>query len=209
MKKYFADRVDFRLGRETELFLQRQDDLLRRLDKHPNTRGALDLGLAGDLNGLPGLRKLAEAKQVRAMWIAFHPQMVGEDAPEIIEGLRQLIGALEFSVVSTTHDFDWAKKASILLPMASWAEENGTYTNYAGRVQRTNRAVMPVGEAQPLHVMMSELLSLAEVQVSTDPSAIFEWMSREVPAYKDMDYDTIGLLGMAPAQPAPAQEVMG
>jgi NADH-quinone oxidoreductase subunit G len=209
MKKYFGGRLDFRLGKETELYLQRQDDLLRRLDKHANTRGALDLGLAGDLNGLSGLLKLAESKQVRGMWIAFHPQMVGDDAPEIIESLRRLISALEFSVVSTTHDFEWARQASVLLPAASWGEEKGTYTNYAGRVQITNRAVMPVGDAQPLHVLMSELLRLAGIQVSTDPAAIFEWMSREIPAYKDMDYDTIGLLGITPAQPEPAQEVMG
>jgi NADH-quinone oxidoreductase subunit G len=209
MKKYFNGRVDFRLGKETELYLQRQDDLLRRLDKHPNTRGALDLGLAGDLNGLAGLRKLAEAKTVRAMWIAFHPQMVDEDAPEIIENLRRLIGALEFSVVSTTHDFDWARQATVRLPVASWAEEKGTFTNYAGRIQITNRAVMPVGDSQPLHAMMADLMRLAGAHVSSDPGAIFDWLSREIPAYKDMDYDTVGLLGIVPEQPAPVQEVMG
>jgi NADH-quinone oxidoreductase subunit G len=74
MKKYFAGRVDFRLANEVDLYQKRQDDLLRRLDKHPNTRGALDLGLAGDLNGLRGLRDLAEKKQIRSMWISFHPQ---------------------------------------------------------------------------------------------------------------------------------------
>ena len=50
---------------------------MRRLDKHPNTQGALDLGLAGNLNGLQGIVDLAERKQIRAMWIAFHPQLVG------------------------------------------------------------------------------------------------------------------------------------
>src|SRR5438477_3291746 len=68
MKKYFKGNVDFRLGKEEQLYQERQDDLLRRLDKHPNTRGALDLGLAGPLNGLRGLRERAEKRQVRGAW---------------------------------------------------------------------------------------------------------------------------------------------
>ncbi len=205
-KNYFKGRVDFRLHKEVELYEKRQDDLLRRLDKHSNTRGAIDLGLSGDLMGLGGLRQKAEAKEIRAMWLSFHPQLVGDDAPEIIADLRRLIGSLDFSVVSTTHDFDWARKASVLLPMASWSEEQGTYTNYAGRIQLANRAVMPPGDAQPFHVLMAELLKLSGVQVSHNPAAIFDWIRREVPVYGDIDYEQVGLLGAVPVQPA--QEVL-
>lgn len=134
------------------------------------------------------------------MWISFHPQLVGDDSPEIIADLKQLIGSLEFSVLSTTHDFDWARSASILLPMAAWSEEKGTFTNYAGRVQVTNRAVMPPGDAQPLHVYMSELLKLSGIEAASNPSVIFEWISSEVPAYTGMSYDAIGLLGQASVQ---------
>jgi len=200
-KKYFNGRVDFRLGRETELYAEPQDELLRRLDKHPNTRGALNLDLAGDLNGLRGLREKAERKDLRGMWISFHPQLVGDDAPGIIEELRRLIAALEFSVVSTTHDFDWARQASIVIPVAAWSEEQGTYTNYSGRLQMTNRAVMPPGEARPLHVMMAELLNLSGLQVPHDPSALFDWMSREVSVYNGVDYESIGVLGAMLGQP--------
>jgi NADH-quinone oxidoreductase subunit G len=195
MKEYFNGRIDFRLGREVEFYRQQQDELLRRLDKHPNTQGALDLGLAGALNGLKGIRNLADRKEIRAVWISFHPQLVGDDAAEVIDGLKALIANTDFSVVSTTHDFPWIHGASVLLPMAAWGEEKGTFTNYAGRVQITSRAVMPPGHAQPLHVTMAELLALSGVQVSTDPSAIFEWLSREVPSYSNLSYDSIGALG--------------
>ncbi len=100
------------------------------------------------------------------MWISFHPQLVGDDAPEVISDLQKLIDALEFSVVSTTHDFEWARSASMLLPMASWAEEKGTFVNFAGRIQLTNRAVMPPGDAQPLHLFIAEMLNRAGTQVS-------------------------------------------
>jgi NADH-quinone oxidoreductase subunit G len=199
MKKYFNGRLDFRLGNEVELYKQQQDELLRRLDKHSNTQGAINLGLAGSLNGLRGIRQLAEKEEIRAVWISFHPQLVGDDAPEIINELKALIANVDFSVVSTTHDFPWIHGASVVVPMAAWAEERGTYTNFAGRVQIANRAVMPPGHAQPLHVLMAGLLGLSGVQVSTDPEAIFEWLARETPAYSNLSYDSIGQLGVASA----------
>jgi NADH-quinone oxidoreductase subunit G len=196
MKKYFQARVDFRLGSEAQNYQREEDALLRRLDKHPNTQGALDLGLGGTLNGLQGILGLAEQRQIRAMWISFHPQMVRDDDPEILDQLGRLIRALEFSVVSTTHEFSWAASATILLPMAAWAEETGTYTNYSGRVQIANRAVAPAGGAVPLHAMMARLLGFSGIQVSPEPGAVFEWMARETPGYTGMTYATIGSMGL-------------
>jgi predicted molibdopterin-dependent oxidoreductase YjgC len=83
--------------------------------------------------------------------------------------------------------------------MAAWSEETGTYTNYEGRVQIARRAVAPPGDAMPLHAQMSELLGLGGTQVSPDPAAIFEWMSRELPLYAGLDYGRIGPMG-APRQ---------
>jgi predicted molibdopterin-dependent oxidoreductase YjgC len=90
--------------------------------------------------------------------------------------------------------------------MASWAEEKGTYTNYDGRIQITNRAVLPPGDAQPLHVMIAELLNRSNSPVSDDPATIFEAIAREVSRYDGLDYDAIGPLGAMPAE-AP-QEVL-
>lgn len=142
MKRYFRGQIDFRLGREVENYRARQDDLLRRVDKHPNTQGALDLDCAR-LDGLAGLVARAKAKQIRGMWISFHPQLVGDDPQAAIASLEELIRHLEFSVVSLTHRFGWASGATMLLPMAAWSEETGTYTNYDGRIQLSQRAVAP------------------------------------------------------------------
>ena len=59
---------------------------------------------------------------------------------------------------------------------------------------------MPPGDAQPLHVLMTELLRLSGVQVSPDPSAIFDWISRDVPLFEGMDYEAIGPSGTHPVQ---------
>jgi NADH-quinone oxidoreductase subunit G len=196
MKRYFRGQVDFRLGREVENYRVRQDDLLRRVDKHPNTQGALDLSMDG-LDGLAGLVERARSRKIRGMWISFHPQTVGEDPGDAITGLEELIRHLEFSVVSSTHETAWASGATIQLPMAAWSEEMGTYTNYDGRVQITNRAVAPQGDAAPLHTMMAELLALGGTPPPSKPNLIFEALAREVAAYAGLDYDTIGTLGAA------------
>ena len=211
LKQYFEDRADFRLGDEVALHTERQDDLLRRRDKHPNTRGAMDLGLVSELGGLAGICEAAETGSLKGVWIAFHPQLVDEDSPDVIAKLERLIAALDFSVVSTTRAADWAKGASVLIPMAAWSEESGTYTNFDGRVQLVQRAVAPFSEVRPLHRLMAGMLRLSDKSVDDNPRDIFDAIARQVPRYTGLDYDSIGPMG-TPAGPATAgepQEVIG
>jgi hypothetical protein len=49
--------------------------------------------------------------------------------------------------------------------------------------------------------MMAELLNLSGLQVPHDPSALFDWMSREVSVYNGIDYESIGVLGAMRGQP--------
>ncbi len=198
-KRYFGGHADFRLASEEENYESQQDDMLRRKDKHPNARGALDLGLNTELNGLEGLCELADDGRLRAAWISFHPQLVDEDSEEIVANLERLISGLEFSVVSTTHEFEWAQRASILLPMAAWSEEEGTYTNFAGRIQFTGRAAPPPGTNRPLYRLMAEMLRLAGKEAGNDPATIFDGIAASIPLYAGIDYAVIGPLGTMPA----------
>jgi NADH-quinone oxidoreductase subunit G len=206
MKRYFNGRVDFRLDRETELVGEQQDDLLRRLDKHPNTRGAMDLDLESDLGGLDGMLKLARAGSLKAVWVSYHPQLVEADSGKVVEKLGQLIESTDFSVVSSPAECDWAQSASIRLPMAGWSEENGTYTNYSGRVQIANRAVATVGDIWPLHRLMARMLQLSGSDTSQNPEHIFDLIASQVPAYSGLDYDLIGPMG-AQTRVGEAEEV--
>lgn len=194
LKRYFGGSCDFRTDREAELCGQREDELLRRADKHANTQGALDIGL-GNGASLTQLAGAAEAGTLHAVWITFQPQLVGEDPPEVIDALKRLLSAVEFSVVATTHAFEWTGLASAVLPMAAWSEETGTYTNYAGRVQLARRAVAPPGQARPLAQLMAGLLSLGVESIPRTPEAIFALLAEEVESYRGLDYETIGPLG--------------
>ena len=42
-----------------------------------------------------------------------------------------------------------AQLADVVLPGASFAEKDGTFTNTERRVQRVRKAIAPVGEARP------------------------------------------------------------
>ena len=108
-------------------------------------------------------------------------------------------------MVSTPFDFEWARKASILLPMAAWSEETGTYTNYAGRVQIANCGIKTTGNIWPLHRLMATMLRLSGERVADDPAAIFEAIASDVPRYAEMNYDLIGPLGALPVG-RPGQE---
>jgi predicted molibdopterin-dependent oxidoreductase YjgC len=207
MKRYFDGRVDFRLDREVERVDQQQDDLLRRLDKHPNTRGALDLGLDSDLGGLAGMVERAESGTLRAVWIAFHPQLIESEPESVIDQLRRLVAAVEFSVVSSPVVSDWAAGATIRLPMAGWAEETGTYTNYAGRVQIARTVVAPLGEIRPLYRLMAMILEHAGRGAASTPEKIFDLLATEIPGYTGLDYDVIGPMGARTHAGEPAEVV--
>jgi NADH-quinone oxidoreductase subunit G len=203
MKAYFGENVDFRLGRETELVIEPQDDLLRRRDKHPNTRGAMDLGLVSELDGLDGMIRRAGEGTLKGVWIVFHPQLVDEDPEGTRERLARLVNAAEFSVVSSPELGAWSKGAAIEFPLAGWGEETGTYTNFQGRVQIANRAVAPRGDVRPLDRLMARMLDLAGQAVSAAPKAVFERLAAGIPAYAGLDYDSIGPLGAPTLIPEP------
>jgi predicted molibdopterin-dependent oxidoreductase YjgC len=42
-----------------------------------------------------------------------------------------------------------AKLATVVLPAASFAEKEGTFTNFEGRVQRVRKAIEPLGSSLP------------------------------------------------------------
>ncbi len=114
-----------------------------------NSRGALDLGVRPDARpgysvlaqrGL-GAREIWPAVQeghVRALWIA------GLDPAAGLPAARAALNAAEFVVVQDLFLTATAQLADVVLPTASVAERDGTYTNAERRVQRSR-------QARPLH----------------------------------------------------------
>lgn len=104
------------------------------------------------------------AGRVGALDIGFVPIENGKNIAEIFSGCASgeikfvyLLGTDEFDmgllgnsfvVYQGSHGDDGAHRADVILPAATYTEKDATYVNMEGRVQRTKRAVFPVGQAK-------------------------------------------------------------
>jgi NADH-quinone oxidoreductase subunit G len=95
--------------------------------------GALDLGFVPGEGGLDTAAMLKPG----ALDVLFN---LGADEVQIPAG--------PFVVYQGTHGDAGAHRADVILPGAAYTEKSATYVNTEGRVQMTNRAVFPPGEAK-------------------------------------------------------------
>ncbi len=84
--------------------------------------------------------------RLRAMYVmGENPVLSDANTNHVVEALK----ALDFLVVQDIFMSETAQLADVVLPAASFAEKDGTFTNTERRVQRIRKAVDPPGEALP------------------------------------------------------------
>lgn len=112
-----------------------------RLDNNPGLTVTEMIGRAG-------------TGQLRGMYIVGeNPAMTEPD----VNHARQCLEACEFVVLQEIFPSETASAADILLPGASWAEKNGTFTNTERRVQLVAQALTPIGQTRPDWIITQEL----------------------------------------------------
>jgi predicted molibdopterin-dependent oxidoreductase YjgC len=121
-----------------------------------------------------------------ALWIAGANPVVGVTDPD---ALRAALSRLDFLVVQELFMNETAELAHVVLPAASYAEKDGTFTNTERRVQRVRKAREPVGNSYPDGRIFIELgyrlgLSMPYPR-STD---IMDEIAHMVPIYGGIDY---------------------
>jgi NADH-quinone oxidoreductase subunit G len=93
-----------------------------------------------------------------------------------------------------------------VLPIANFSEEEGTFTNLRGRVQRFLQAKAAPGLARPSWFVLADLLaSLGEATNYFVPSDVFAALASSHSEFAGLTYDSIGLRGLpvlSAAQPA-------
>ena len=207
-KRYLAEQLgvnlfEFRLGSEDKKVTQKEDEVLRHMDKHPNSTGAMKLGLMSEeLGGIEAAISAARAGRIKAAVIMYLKPLVGRPEDQTAEArIAELVGSLEYSVVLASHRADWQSAASVLLPAAIWSEEEGTYTNFQGRVQYAHKASVALGEVLPVWEIFAKLLyasGVKELWLSTDD--VFASMTATVPAYRTITLDQTLLPGVLAVQ---------
>jgi NADH-quinone oxidoreductase subunit G len=109
-----------------------------------------------------------------------------------------------------------ARHASVVLPITTVVEEEGTLTNLRGRVQRFLQGKAPPGLARPSWWVLTDLLAAAGGdEAFLTPREVFDALASAHDAFRGLDYDRLGLLGApvtaagappdgSPVAPAPA-----
>jgi len=115
-----------------------EDDFLMRADRNPNSKGAEKIGLKGDAKGVLDKAASGEIKVLYVLWHDFTSE-------EALASLRE-VQCLIFQGVNWNQT---AELAAIVLPGATHAEKAGTFTNFEGRTQSFEQALLPVGDARP------------------------------------------------------------
>jgi len=180
---------------EEEVPLAGVAGLARRKDLAPNVRGAELLGCTrvGDDEGRGGLEALTDHEGVVLV--------LGDTLDEEDEGfapnaeLVVYIGAYGSTALST---------ADFQLPITTFAEQEGTFTNHAGRVQRFWPALAGPGAARPAWLVIGALSgALGEQEGPSDASEAFQVVTEMVEAYRGLTYDAIGSQGASSEVPVP------
>ena len=88
----------------------------------------------------------APDERVRCMYIVGENPLLTE--PNLAHA-REAFERLDFLVVQDIFMHETAELADVVLPAASFAEKEGTFTNSERRVQRVRQVIEPVGQARP------------------------------------------------------------
>jgi NADH-quinone oxidoreductase subunit G len=119
-----------------------QDAILIRSDKTPNTRGAEEMGLQAGPAFEAILRGIREG-MIKAL-------VVCDENLAADQAIGQLLGRLEFLAVASANDNETTRLADVVLPSSTFAEKNGTFTNFEGRVQRIRPSVATLEQDRTL-----------------------------------------------------------
>ncbi|HEY3137120.1 MAG TPA: molybdopterin-dependent oxidoreductase [Blastocatellia bacterium] len=199
LRELGASRFDFRLDCEDKNVFEEEDQILRHFDKHPNSMGAIKLGLASDeLDGIQGAIEAARAGRIKAGIVMYLKPLVPRPSDDEAEGrIIELIDQLEYSVVLAAHSAEWQEAASVVLPVTAWSEEEGTYLNFEGRVQFAAKAIEPTADARPVWEVFAMLLHASGVESRwMSAEDVFATMTESEPAYRGITLDQTRLPGV-------------
>ncbi|MEO6589685.1 MAG: molybdopterin-dependent oxidoreductase, partial [Pyrinomonadaceae bacterium] len=101
-----------------------------------------------------------------------------------------LLADKDFVVVQELFETATTEYADVVLPAASFAEIDGTYTNNAGNVQRVRQAIEPVNQAKPDWIITSLIAREmgADFGYNFSATMVFKAIADSIPAYEGLRY---------------------
>jgi len=200
-----------------------------------NVQGACDMGSLP--NVYPGYRSVTDSnfqKNFEEAWnVSLNPKagltlgeifeaahkgqiksiyLVGENpvlSDPDIKHIEQALEKLEFLVVQDMFLTETARLADVVLPAASFAEKDGTFTNTERRVQRVREAIKPIGDSKPDWWITCQIAKRMGGNGFdyVDPSEIMREISRLTPSYGGISYPRLEI--ESPQWPCPTEDHPG
>jgi len=176
-----------------------EDDLLRQADTFPNSCGAQRvLGASpAAVFSVESVLEAASAGRIKTLFV------IGEGLNERfgIEPLRTALGKVELVVAIQAHRSVITEAAAICLPMATYAEIEGTVTNFTGHVQHFWPAMPPVGGSRPLLDILADLANRWELPAAPrDAGSCFDELAGGVEYFSGLSYAALGSVGLNPTK---------
>ena len=150
------------------------------------------------------IHKAREGKLKGLYIMGENPVISDPDSTHVREALEKL----EFLAINEIFLSDTAKYADVILPAASFAEKDGTFTNTERRVQKIRKAIEPLGQAKPDWEILCEIAKRCGYKGMeyNHPSEIMDEIAELTPIYAGINYgrlDPFGLQWPCPSKDHP------
>jgi len=166
-------------------------------------------GSTSDLNVGLTVTEMIDAAgdgRLRALYVMAENPMLSD--PDI-NHVRRCLEQIEFLVVQDIFLSETAQLAHVVLPGASFAEKEGTFTGTDRRIQRVRKAIEPIGESWPDWKIICELAkrltqyAIRNTQYTarnthwdyTSPKEIMSEIASLTPIYGGVSYERLEELG--------------
>jgi len=146
--------------------------------------------------GLTALEMIAQATEnrVKGMFIVGENPAASFPQPALV---KKALANLEFLVVTEMFLTETSKLASVVLPAASFAEKDGSFTNFEGRIQRVRKAIEPPGDSLPdgeIIMRLADMMGLPMPYTSTQQ--VIDEIEEMVPFYNHFSYTDVDKKGL-------------
>jgi formate dehydrogenase alpha subunit len=166
---------------------------------NPEAQAKFEKAWGVKLSGKPGLTipdmmDAAVEGKLKAMFVLGEdPVMTDPDANHI----KKAFNAMDFVVVQELFMSETAKLADVILPGASFAEKDGTFSSSERRVQRVRKAIEPIGDSRPDWWIICEVSKrMGYKMYYSNPEQIFNEMASLTPSYGGINYERIEHTGL-------------
>ncbi|HEU0048418.1 MAG TPA: molybdopterin-dependent oxidoreductase, partial [Nitrososphaera sp.] len=195
IRKFFGEdlgisQIDFRIPDQSPAS---GDDFLLRADRTPNTCGAKAILI--DENGFDLTQLLSMENSRPFQLLCVFEQDLTRKLGE--SWAKKFLQQFEYVIYLGSNENETSMLSHLILPSTTYAESEGTFTNFAGRVQRINRAVEPLGDSLPTWQIVSKLARAFGYRYSYENAEeVFGELAERVVEFQDLTYEKIGDSGI-------------